>query len=274
MNPYELLLLLVLLCVGLVLFDKARTAERRRRSRHDEFPRRWVAYLQKNVPIYARLPKTLKHDLQGLVRAFIDEKEFEACGGLEEVSEEMQVTIAAHACLLLLNKDGPAYARLRSILVYPGDYRGEDVYDEYDDEARSGESWSTGSVVLSWDAIERTAHDVKDGENLIIHEFAHQLDQEDGVSDGAPPLENASAYRAWARVFGTHYADLREKVSKGQRTDLDSYGATDPAEFFAVATEAFFERPKQLAEGRPDLYDQLKSFYRVDPQRWGGDSTK
>jgi len=269
MDLLQIVILLFVVCLAVLIVDKVRSASRRRKVIHIEFPEAWLVYLKNNVPLYDRLPNSLQKELQQHIKIFIDEKEFEPCGELEELDDEMRVTIAANACILLLNKKTPYYSKLRSVLVYPGAYKasgGDGVF--FGEEARSGESWDTGSVVLSWDGVKRSCGDPKDGQNLVLHEFAHQLDQRDGVADGAPELESAGAYRAWARVFGKHYAELREKVEHGKNTVLDEYGAENAAEFFAVATETFYERPEMLEREKPELYAQLKSFYKVDPARW------
>jgi Mlc titration factor MtfA (ptsG expression regulator) len=133
------------------------------------------------------------------------------------------------------------------------------------DQGRLGEAWLRGAVILSWDDVRRGSADFQDGHNVTFHEFAHQLDQEDGSFDGAPVLEKASHYRSWARVLLKEYNALGEAVDRGQETLIDQYGATDPAEFFAVITEAFFERPKALKEKHPELYDELMKFFHQDP---------
>jgi Mlc titration factor MtfA (ptsG expression regulator) len=133
---------------------------------------------------------------------------------------------------------------------------------------RLGESWGSGTVVLSWDHVKGGAMNFRDGHNVAIHEFAHQLDQEDGVSDGTPCLENRSAYSEWARVLSRDYETLRDKAGKGRKSVMDKYGATNPAEFFAVATETFFEKPRQLHKKHPDLYEELREYYRVNPLCW------
>src|SRR5262249_55068973 len=139
-----------------------------------------------------------------------------------------------------------------------------------------GESWSTGSVVLAWSSILEGATDFEDGQNVVLHEFAHQLDQENGVADGLPVLkgegflETRGRYLAWARVLGAEYERLREASRTGKPTVLDEYRASHPAEFFAVATECFFEKPRQLKQKHPELYDELKQFYQQDPASLAG----
>ena len=131
--------------------------------------------------------------------------------------------------------------------------------------ARLGEAWKDGVVVLSWDDVRRGASDLHDGQNVVLHEFAHQLDQQDGSADGAPILEHRSQYLTWARVLRHDFEQLRSDTEQGRSDVLDAYGATSPAEFFAVATECFFEKPLALRARHPLLYEQLQSFYRQDP---------
>ena len=134
-----------------------------------------------------------------------------------------------------------------------------------DPQARLGESWARDVVVLAWDSVLSGAADVHDGHNVVLHEFAHQLDQEDGQGDGVPVLPQRSMYVAWARVLGHDFDQLVRDAGRGHRALLDRYGATNPAEFFAVVTETFFEKPRQLRAKYPALYLQLQQFYRQDP---------
>jgi hypothetical protein len=210
-----------------------------------------------------------QHRLRDLVQVFIAEKHWEGCGGLE-LTDEIRVTIASQACLLLLHRDTDYFPELDVILVYPHAYvaktsayfAGGLSVDHR--QARLGQS-AAGVVVLAWDAVRRGARDVDEGHNVTLHEFAHQLDQEDGAADGAPVLESRAMYTAWAHVLGDEFAHLVDDVDKQRRTDIDAYGATNPAEFFAVVTEMFFERPELLRRRHPPLYEQLARFYRQDP---------
>jgi Mlc titration factor MtfA (ptsG expression regulator) len=212
-------------------------------------------------------------ELEGHVQVFLAEKKFEGCAGLE-LDDEIRVTIAAQACLLLLHRETDYFPDLEVILVYPHTYvartstrfGGGLAVD--DQQARLGQS-ASGVVVLAWDAVRRGATDVHDGHNVTLHEFAHQLDQEDGVADGAPVLGKRAMYTAWARVLGAEFAQLVDDVDKHRRSDIDEYGATNPAEFFAVVTEMFFEKPVALQHRHPALYEQLSLFYRQDPAAKG-----
>lgn len=245
---------------------------RRERLRAAPFPTAWLAILEKNVPLYARLSEEDRRELQGHIQVFLGEKHFEGCGGLV-LTEEIRVTIAAQACLLLLHRETDDYRRLVTILVYPSAYEAKGIepigggFVLEGTQARLGEAWRDGVVVLSWDDVLRGASDIRDGHNVVLHEFAHQLDQADGDADGAPILARRGQYVAWARVLGTEYEQLRRDAKAHRKTVLDTYGATQPAEFFAVATECFFEKPAQLKRKHPALYEELREYYRQDPEQ-------
>ncbi len=245
---------------------------RRNRLRSAPFPPAWLEIIERNVRFYACLSDADRRELQGLVQIFIAEKTFEGCGGLV-VTDEMKVTIAAQACLLLLHRETDIYPRLITILVYPNAYLAKAIKPIggpmiiEGETARLGESWTSGVVVLSWDDVRAGASDIHDGQNLVLHEFAHQLDREDGAINGTPLLEQKSQYVAWGRVLSAEYERLQRDAAAGRSTVLDEYGATDPAEFFAVATECFFEKPRVLKKRHPALYEELKTFYRQDPAR-------
>ena len=242
---------------------------RRKRLLTEPIRPEWKAILEKNIPLYNRLPARLQIQLEGLVNLFIAEKRFEGCGGLE-ITDEIQVTIAGQACMLLLNRKSRYYPKLLTIYVYPSTFVAREVAKEgwSTGEPRQGESWQNGPVVLAWNSVTGGADNITDGKNVVFHEFAHRLDQEDGVADGAPILESRGCYATWAKVLGAEYALLKTKTRKNKRSVIHRYGATDPAEFFAVATEAFFEKSKQMKKKHPDLYEELKSYYNLDPVEW------
>ncbi len=248
----------------------------RKRLRHERlrtapFPPEWKEIISRNLSIFARLPTTDQEELLEHVQVFLAEKRFEGCAGLE-LTDEIRVTIAAQACLLLLHRETDYYPELTSILVYPSSYVveeeryvGGDMWAE-GAEGRLGHTGRRmGSLVLSWDDVKHGAADPADGHNLVVHEFAHQLDFEDASSDGAPALATRAEYLTWARVMQREFDALRQAEEQGTPSVLDTYGAANPAEFFAVATEAFFERPRALRAKNRQLYDQLASFFRQDP---------
>jgi Mlc titration factor MtfA (ptsG expression regulator) len=255
---------------------------RRERIKRRPFPPEWCAILCRRVPYYSRLSLDDQRELQGHIQIFLAEKRFEGCPpGPErlEITDEIRVTIAAQACVLLLHRETDYYSGLKTILVYPAKFVstiksvGPGGIITEGVGVRLGESWNGtmsvrgGPVVLSWDDAKAGAADVADGHNVVFHEFAHQLDAESGAVDGAPALDKASQYLAWARVLGGEYARLIEDIAYRRPHLLDNYAATNPAEFFAVATEFFFERPRELRAMHPELYAQLAGFFRQDPAR-------
>jgi len=243
---------------------------RRRRLAEKNFPAEWLRILEHNIGYYRLLPEEDRQELQRHILVFIAEKLFEGCSGLE-ITDEIKVTIAAQACILLLHRKTDYYPSLRSVLVYPqaylarqATYLGGGVTVE-GLHVRLGESWRRGSVVLSWDDVQKGASDIHDGQNVVFHEFAHQLDSSGGKGDGSAVLQSRSRYIAWARVLRRDYERLRGKAIRNLPTLLNKYGAGNPAEFFAVATECFFERPIELREQHAELYAKLKEFYHQDP---------
>lgn len=243
---------------------------RRPRLRKRALPAEWQAIIERNVPYVRLLSESEREQLAGDVQVFLAEKRFEGCAGLQ-ITDEIRVTIAAQACLLLLNRATDFYPTLRTILVYPHGYVADAASRQPDGtviegpQHRLGESWLRGAVVLSWDDVRRGAADPFDGHNLVLHEFAHQLDSESGANEGAPALGGRPRSAAWARVLGGEYRQLIADLDRHMPTLIDAYGATTPAEFFAVVTEAFFERPVALRRRHPELYEQLRSFFRQDP---------
>jgi len=260
--------------LALVFFVGKRVSRQRKRKQLLAMPFRqeWKQIVQKNVPLYNRLPDSFKEQLGGLVNVFMAEKKFEGCGGLE-ITDEIRVTIAAQASMLLLNRKAHYFSKLHTILVYPHTYAAKTVssngtvtVDEH--SIRLGESWQNGPVVLAWDSVTGGTRNIADAQNVVLHEFAHQLDQEDGAADGAPILEHRSGYVTWARVLSKEYEALQRKKKKHRKAVMNKYGATNPAEFFAVATETFFEKSKQMKKKHPELYNELKNYYKLDPVEW------
>ncbi|HEX3625128.1 MAG TPA: M90 family metallopeptidase [Verrucomicrobiae bacterium] len=261
-------------------------AFRRKKLRSAPFPEPWLRIIQAQWPFYLRLPADDQRELQGHIQIFLAEKQFEGCGGFI-VEEAHKVCIAAQACLLLLHRDTDYYPDLRAILIYPSMYVvpttrhvGGGIMQERN-ESRLGESWREGAVVLAWDAVSSGMTDPvnNNGHNVVLHEFAHQLDYEDGYADGAPLLGHGESifgrkalYTEWARVMREEYEQLRTRTLRGEPESgvLREYGATNPAEFFAVATEAFFCKSRQLREQHASLYEQMSRYYRQDPAKWHG----
>lgn len=245
---------------------------RRKRLMKRPFPEQWDAFLYRNVPYVNLLPESLQAKLKGLIRIFVHEKTFEGCAGLE-INDEMRVTIAAQASILMLGIDDLSsfYDDLRSVLVYPRPYvveiknRHNSFFVQEGFQQRRGEAWSRGHVVLAWNEVQKGASDIHDGQNLVFHEFAHQLDYEYGATDQIESSNEESHYLSWARVVGAEYQKFLRAIKRDQQTLIDAYGATNPAEFFAVITECFFEKPRELKNRHPELYRQLRDFYQQDP---------
>ena len=280
MVPFLFLCGLAFIFVVWLIAQPWLVARRRARIRSKPFPALWRRMLQRRVPYIAALPSDLQLQLKQHVQVFLAEKPFIACGGLV-LTQEMRVVIAAQACLLLLNRPANYFPNLRQILVYPGPFvvsrvRADDtgVFQQLRD-VLSGESWSQGQVILSWEDVLDGAADPADGRNVVIHEFAHQLDQETGHANGAPHLGSPTAHKNWRKTFTAEFALLQQRAqNSGVETAtaadylLSDYGATNPAEFFAVASEVFFELPRRMANEHPSLYEELRRFYCVDPLAW------
>jgi len=247
--------------------------KRRKREhiRNLPFPEKWQEILEKNISYYHHLNSEDQAELRGHIQIFLSEKTFEGLDGLV-ITDEIKVTIAAQACILLLHRETDYYPTLYTILVYPHPFYSNIKQNlpgriiEEGNQGRLGESWNRGPVILSWDDVSRSAHDHNDKHNVVFHEFAHQLDGESGAADGAPVLSGRSSYIAWARVLSEEYQDLLDHLKHHHKSDIDSYGATNAAEFFAVVTEYFFEKPIQLKKRHPELYEQFKDFYKLDTE--------
>jgi MtfA peptidase len=244
---------------------------RRRRLARREFPAAWAQILEHTFPRYKRLSDEDRVELEGLVQVFLAEIQFEGAAGFA-VTEEVRLTIAAQACLLLLHRGAEDYPGLVSVIVYPGEYlaRGR-IRDEIGlvretAQVRLGETGARGALVVSWDAAQRGASDQNDGRSVVLHEFAHLLDAQGGGFDGAPLLPERSMYADWSRVLRDEYAALRDRTARGEAVDIDPYAATSPAEFFAVATERFFQEPHVLFLTHPALFAELARFYQQDPR--------
>jgi Mlc titration factor MtfA (ptsG expression regulator) len=267
-----LLLGSAMLLAGWFLSAEWRAGHGRDRLRQQPFPAAWRRILQRRVPYIRAMPADLQLQLKRQIKVFLAQTPIIGCNGLT-VTDEMRVTIAAQACLLVLHRRDGGYPNLRQILLYPGAFIVDRVHGGGDGVLReerrvlAGESWQRGQVILSWQDTLEGAAITHDGRNVVLHEFAHQLDQETGAANGAPRLPRAASVR-WAQVLGAEFQQLRQRVENGQSSLLSDYGATDPAEFFAVVTEVFFEQPAQLAQDHAALFGELRSFYGIDPLSW------
>ncbi len=253
---------------------------RRQRLRATPFPEDWLATIKCNVPFFGRLSANDQAELLGHIQVFLAEKRFEGCGGLE-LTDEIRLTIAVQACLLLLHRKTDYFPHLLTILVYASTYMVDEkrhlegpVWEE-GRMARLGETGrQLGTLVLAWDAAKSGAADPTDGKNVVLHEFAHQLDFENYAVDGVPALATREQQLSWREVMRTEFVSLRAADETGIPTLLDTYGATNPAEFFAVSVQAFFERPCALRAYHPKLYAELRSYFKQDPVEYSAERMK
>jgi MtfA peptidase len=260
---YLIIGFLVLLLVGNWLRKHRGRRTGGLRLRHFAFPPAWLEHLENNVPIYRRLPMDLRERLQDRIISFVDGKRWKHCGGLDAVTDEMKVTIAGQACLLLLGRDHvPAFSKILTIMIYPA------APPQEADGAEAlppVEAWPSASVLLTWDDRKKKARDLRDEGNGIMLEFTRQLDLEDGIADGRPLLGDQFQHSAWARVMTPDF--LRDQTRAGALLTKNQQSA-DPAEVFAAATESFYAKPKELRQRHPALYELLRTFYKLDPARW------
>lgn len=272
--PILIVTILALLLIAWLIWQPRLVTQRRVRQQTQAFPPAWRAIIRRNVPLAASLPADLQVQLRRHIQVFLAEKAFVGCQG-QVIDDEVRVTIAAQACLLLLNRPSDYYPALRQVLVYPSAFA---VDIAHTDEIgvvqsgrdwRAGESWQEGQVILSWEDVLVGAADPGDGWNVVVHEFAHQLDSEAGLTDGIPALPSAARQARWSKVMQAEFEALLAALDRGvEDTFLDPYGASNPAEFFAVATEAFFEQGRELRAHHPALFEELRAFYCVDTSAW------
>lgn len=271
--PQTLLILGVVgLLVAVIFLYPLWVEKKRQRVAQFPLPAHWRIILEQRVEPYRHLSLQQRRKFHGRVQVFLAEKQFIGCNGLQ-VTEEMRVTVAAMASLLLLHDQGNYFPALKTILLYPGAYWVTETVPTHRfirqerRVSRLGESWLRDQLVLAWDQVDYDSHHWQDGRNVVLHEFAHQLDQAEGEANGVPFLPDVIDPNVWGQVMTAAYQNLCQAAERNQHTVIDSYGATNPAEFFAVATESFFEIPRKLQGHLPSLYDLLKLYYQVDPAR-------
>ncbi len=264
-------LLLFFVAISPFLILQVRASRKRQRLLGLSLMPDQKAVIERDVPIVRRLPAALRAKLDGKISVFLDQVEFVGPDDLD-VTPEMELSIAAQACLLVLGRD-IWYDNLRSVIIYPGAFKsrtqrqnGYVVTEE--DTVRLGESWSHGRIVLSWEHSQSGAADANDGHNVVFHEFAHQIDDMTGSTNGVPLLSEGQSFAEWEAAFLTAFEAHVRDVERGRRTVLDAYGATAHEEFFAVSVEMFFERPTDLNSDMPEVYAQLVKLFQLDPARW------
>ena len=251
---------------------------RRRRILARPFPEQWDRWITANVYHDRRLTPLQRARLRRLVHVFVTEKHWEGCGGLD-LTDEIKVTIAAQACLLVVGmSEDLHFDHVLSVLVYPAAYvapethvgRSITVVDE-GGQARLGEAWWRGPVVLSWSDARDSGQMRSPGQNVVLHEFAHQLDMMNGRTvDGTPLLHTEQQLERWINVLGPAFEQLVDECKHHRHGFIDCYGATNSGEFFAVLTETYFELPHRLLHHHPEIYDVLRDFFGLDPALWEG----
>ncbi len=284
MTPLAAVALAAAAVLAWLLAGPVIASRRRRAAMSRPLDPRLVRLIERNVPLRGRLPADLAARHDALVSAFLAEKEFVGCGGLE-ITDEVRATIAALACLLVIGRRGH-YDQLHSVLVYPAAFW---VEDEVEDEAGvvqkrrrdlSGEAWESSRIILSWDDVLESAHFPGEGYNVALHEFAHYLDAEglglaaprDPAGASAAADRRARSLDAWSADLVQEFAAFQSAVDRDEETFLDPYAAEDATEFFAVATEDFFERASALRGAHLRLYQLLQEFYALDPASWCSDA--
>ena len=271
--PALILASLALLFITWLLSEPYLLERKRQKIRARPFPSDWRAILKRRVPYVRAMPADLQLQLKQHIQVFLAEKAFIGCDGLV-ITDDIRVTVAAQACLLLLNRPRGYYPNLRQILVYPGGFLVPQAHTDgsgvlhQGHQALSGQSWSDGQVILSWQDALAGAASPHDGQNVVIHEFAHQLDQETGAANGAPALARREHYARWSQVLGAEFHALQGRAAQALPSLFSDYGATDPAEFFAVISEVFFEQPQRMATEHPALYRELSQLYHLNPLSW------
>jgi Mlc titration factor MtfA (ptsG expression regulator) len=273
MLSYFLPIFIGILLIGYSIGKPYWKEVQRNKIRAQPFKKQWRKVIQQRMPYFRQMPADLQIQLKQHIQVFLAEKNFIGCNGVK-ITDEIRITVAAQACLLLLNRKTNYYPKLKNILVYPRAFVKEqqslnvDGVQQLQKSTLAGESWEFGKVVLSWQDTVEGAQIPDDGRNVVIHEFAHQLDQENGKANGAPILDKGQSYQCWSTVFSAQFEQLQRQAETGTPSLFDYYGATNPAEFFAVASEVFFEQSKQFYQQYPKLYHQIQQYYQVDPLHW------
>jgi hypothetical protein len=251
-------------------FREHRRAEARKRP----FPTEWEAFVRANMAHYCVLDDAERTELHAMIQVFLEEKHWEGCGGLD-LTDEIRITIAAQACLLQLGLPHDYYRNVKSILVYPSTVVPPERTLGFFEPGGTvvegsapllGQAFAYGPVILVWDSILHGARHPEQGHNVVYHEFAHKLDMLDGAADGTPPFTDPDQFAEWVAICSREFLRLRRLAETGHKTFLDAYGAKNEAEFFAVATEEFFDRPLALQEHAPELYRVLSAYYLQDPE--------
>lgn len=241
---------------------------RRKRILNQPWPEAWSLHLNRNVRLTWEMSPDELQQLQKRIKIFVADTRFEGCDGLK-ITEEMQVTVAAQACLMILGVENFYFDNVRTILMFPASFaRKTNDGISHGTQSRLGEAWQGGPIVLSWKDTLSGGRNEDDGKNLVIHEFAHALDGLDGEMGGQVVFDDQDRMEQWRSIVEKEFADLVAAKENGRSTLLDHYGATNPAEFFAVACESFFEEPRKFKAEHSQLFELLEIYFGFDPQRW------
>ncbi len=248
---------------------------RRARIRRQPFAPHWRETLRRRMPAFALLPADVQLRLKKQAQVLMAQTPFIGCAGLQ-VTDEMRVLVCVQAALLLLRPGAGHFDNLRQVLIYPSAFavqrNSADAAGLVREERHAlvGESWQQGQVILSWEDVLAGAANPGDGRNVVLHEFAHQMDQANGPANGGPWLPGAQRRALWAQVMAAEYQALQVHLTRSEPGLIEPYAATNPAEFFAVLSELYFEKPLELAQQHPALYAQFRGLYGVDPLAWRG----
>jgi Mlc titration factor MtfA (ptsG expression regulator) len=247
--------------------------QRRKRILAQPFPSEWERAIFENMAHYRWLNEREQLRLRRLVQVFIAEKRWEGAGGLV-ITDEIKATVAAQACLLILALEHDFYRQVESIVIYPSTVLTPARQPSFFANSATivqapmpilGQAFTLGPVILAWDAVRSGGQNARDAKNVVYHEFAHKLDMLSGRANGVPPLADRATYNRWVEIFTEAYEDLSARAQASEKLFLDPYALSNGAEFFAVATESFFERPCVMRDGHAAMYAVLRDFYRQDP---------
>ncbi|MGI0482806.1 M90 family metallopeptidase [Geminocystis sp. CENA526] len=275
MTNILLILLIIIFTFTYYVIIPFQVKKRRKSLKKASFPLDWHNFLESNIYLYRILPSQLKLDLQEHIKIFLAEKQFIGKNGFT-ITLDVKLSIASQACILLLGDTHHKrnyFPYLKYIYVYP------DIILENKNSPENpvvllglssvgNKSGHDGVIYLSWTEVAKQSQYPSKGENVIIHEFAHQLDQEFGNATGMPRLGNLQESIIWGEIFAQEYYNHCQAVKNKQSTVIDAYGAVNPAEFFAVVTEGFFLKPRLLQVYHPLLYEQLSKYYNVSSIEW------